>query len=462
LVYFWSEKGHGENCCSREIGQRDRAGETQARSATAFSSANRWSRCFGLSTQDRITGRWFLRRNVGRKYTIEPIGLADDGVAADGQGVLTFEQAKSVALASLERSTEGIVQGRLTVRKAMARYIDYLASQGKRTLETERRAAALILPTLGDIEVAALTSERIRKWLASMAASPALLRSKRGDKKKNTRPEPGDDPEAIRRRRSSANRVLTMLKAALNHAYDEKLVSNNEAWGRRVKPFRDVDAARTRYLNIAEAKRLLNACDPSFRALVQGALETGCRYGELCRLEVQVFNEDSGTVAIRRSKSAKARHVVLSEEGVSFFSQMTAGRIGTDFIFINAGKLERAEERTAIKLEREGKANGNIRTNDKGEWRAAEQTRPMKDACERAKIIPPISIHGLRHTWASLAAMAGVPLMVVAKNLGHADTRMVEKHYGHLAPSFVADAIRAGAPKFGFVPDSKLLRMKAR
>jgi hypothetical protein len=45
--------------------------------------------------------------------------------------------------------------------------------------------------------------------------------------------------------------------------------------------------------------------------------------------------------------------------------------------------------------------------------------------------------------------MNEVPLMVVAQNLGHADTRMVEKHYGHLAPSFVADAIRANAPRFG-------------
>ena len=45
--------------------------------------------------------------------------------------------------------------------------------------------------------------------------------------------------------------------------------------------------------------------------------------------------------------------------------------------------------------------------------------------------------------------MNGVPLLVVAKNLGHADTRMVEKHYGHLAPSYVADAIRVGAPRFG-------------
>jgi hypothetical protein len=45
--------------------------------------------------------------------------------------------------------------------------------------------------------------------------------------------------------------------------------------------------------------------------------------------------------------------------------------------------------------------------------------------------------------------MAGVPLLVVAKNLGHKDTRMVEKHYGHLAPSFITEAIRASAPRYG-------------
>ncbi len=45
--------------------------------------------------------------------------------------------------------------------------------------------------------------------------------------------------------------------------------------------------------------------------------------------------------------------------------------------------------------------------------------------------------------------MAGAPLMVVARNLGHADTRMVEKHYGHMSASYVADAIRAAVPRFG-------------
>jgi integrase len=66
-------------------------------------------------------------------------------------------------------------------------------------------------------------------------------------------------------------------------------------------------------------------------------------------------------------------------------------------------------------------------------WQPSDQGRPMKEAAARAKIKPHISFHGLRHTWASLAAMNSVPLLVVAKNLGHKDTRMVEYHYRHLA-----------------------------
>ena len=49
--------------------------------------------------------------------------------------------------------------------------------------------------------------------------------------------------------------------------------------------------------------------------------------------------------------------------------------------------------------------------------------------------------HTLRHTWASQAAMAGLPLLFVAQNLGHlkrgrAHTGQVEATYGHLCTSF--------------------------
>jgi integrase len=80
----------------------------------------------------------------------------------------------------------------------------------------------------------------------------------------------------------------------------------------------------------------------------------------------------------------------------------------------------------------------------------------MHKAVKASRLDPPISFHGLRHTYASLALMNGVPMQVVSENLGHTDTRMVEKHYGHLAPSHKRDAIRAGAARFGLVAGSNV------
>jgi integrase len=184
---------------------------------------------------------------------------------------------------------------------------------------------------------------------------------------------------------------------------------------------------------MAEAERLINTCDPEFRALVRAGLETGCRYGELTQLEVCDFNPDANTLAIRQSKSGKPRHVVLTDEGAAFFRDHCAGRNGHELMF---------------------------RHGDGSAWQRSEQARPMAEACERARIKPAISFHILRHTWASHAVMNGVPLLVVAKNLGHVDTRMVEKHYGHLAPSFIADAIRAGAPRYRVKDDKRLLPLR--
>ena len=44
--------------------------------------------------------------------------------------------------------------------------------------------------------------------------------------------------------------------------------------------------------------------------------------------------------------------------------------------------------------------------------------------------------------------MAGVPLRVIAENLGHADSRMTEKHYAHLTKSYVSDELRKASLDF--------------
>ncbi|MGH6933868.1 MAG: tyrosine-type recombinase/integrase, partial [Dongiaceae bacterium] len=67
-----------------------------------------------------------------------------------------------------------------------------------------------------------------------------------------------------------------------------------------------------------------------------------------------------------------------------------------------------------------------------------------------------VSFHILRHSHGSMLAMQGVPLPVIAKQLGHADTRMTEKHYAHLSPNYVADTIRANFPTLGIVEQGKV------
>jgi integrase len=178
----------------------------------------------------------------------------------------------------------------------------------------------------------------------------------------------------------------------------------------------------------------LNGCDPEFRPLARAALESGCRYGELVRITVSDFNPDAATITIRKSKTNKLRHVALTPEGAEFFQQATAGRAGDALMFRRA---------------------------DGAPWRASNQGRFMAAACERAAIRPAIGFHQLRHTWASLSVMNGVPLLVVAKVLGHRDSKMAELHYAHLAPSYVAEAVRLGAPRYGAAQSSNVKPLRA-
>jgi integrase len=223
--------------------------------------------------------------------------------------------------------------------------------------------------------------------------------------------------------------VLTILKAALNHSFRDGKVNSDTAW-RSVKAFPGVNAPRLRYFTKDEVRRLINAAQGDFRNIIKAALFTGCRYGELTRLRAGDFNPDPGTVFVGQSKSGKARHVVLTDEGRKFFATLTAGRAG------NALMLHHA---------------------DGSAWGASHQIRPMAEACRAANITPAAGFHIIRHTAASHWVMSGVPLNVVAHNLGHADTRMTEKHYAHLAPSYVAETIRKFAPEFGTVEKSNVV-----
>lgn len=363
-------------------------------------------------------GRWIARLLVDGKYVKQALGNADDYRDANGLDVLDYFQAQEKARAVADDHAQkqaGLPAGPYTVAEAMADYLDWYVANRRAPSRVRLAATAHILPLLGSRQVAELTTREIRQWHERLASTPARVRTRAG--------EPQQTRQAYdrRSRQATANRILTILKAALNSAWREGRVASDEAW-RRVKPFRHVDAPKIRFLTEAECTRLINACQPDFRDLVLAALLTGCRYGELAALAVNDFNPAAGTIYIRDSKSGKPRHVPLTEEGRAFFARVCAGRRGGQVMFLRA---------------------------EHSPWKKNHQSRPIQDACQRAGIDPPISFHVLRHTYGSMLALRGVPLQVIAAALGHADTRITERHYAHLMPSFVADTIRAHLPSFG-------------
>ena len=147
-------------------------------------------------------------------------------------------------------------------------------------------------------------------------------------------------------------------------------------------------------------------------------------------MTVDDFNPDAGTLRVRTSKGGKPRHVVLTQEGRDFVVQRATGKPDSARLF--------------------------VRSNGKP-WGKSEQQRPLSGACAAAHIYPPVNFHGLRHTYASRLTMRGVPLAVIAAQLGHADTRMVEKHYGHLAPSYIADTVRSAFGSLGILEPSNVV-----
>jgi integrase len=366
-----------------------------------------------------------VRPDFRREATLGP---ADDVLDADGVTALDFAEAQQRArawLVAVAREADGgVSHGPYTVANAMADYLAYYGARGGKAMsDTEARIAAFITPTLGDVPVSKLTAKRIRNWHAELAASPVRLRTRKGAEKRNFRKTKADDFEGLRRRRATANRTLTILKAALNHAFRDQHVPNDEAW-RRVAPFREADASKVRYLDAAETTRLVNATDKEFRPLVQAALLTGCRYGELAALRVTDFDATAETVTVRAAKAGKPRHVVLTEDGTALFSTHTAGKTGDAVIFPR---------------------------HDGHAWGKSHQHRRLRKACQHAAISPAVSFHILRHTYATMLLRGGAPLAVIAQNLGHADTRMTERHYAHLIPGYVASTIRAALPRLGIV-----------
>ncbi|HMN42950.1 MAG TPA: site-specific integrase [Povalibacter sp.] len=394
---------------------------------------------------------WIVRRYdpLTRKNAESRLAKADDNRDADGIEVLTFSQAQRLVMADTKHKAEAAAGKHYTVADAVADYVAWAKDNNKSGDDTEAKLRAYVLESdLADKRLGDLTPADMDTWLSWALKRPRRFKAKtlptptprafkkprppKPEKRKADIPALSTD-ELRRRRRSTVNRIITPVKAMLNHAKSRRKIATDDAWAKLGK-FARVDSARLRWLTEAEAVRLLNASAPDFRKFAQGALMSGCGPGELARAEARDFDPHSKTLLVT-DKTRPPRRVPLTDDGVALFESLTAGLGGHDLIFMQS---------------------------DGRPWKKIDWVRAINGACGAAKISPPATFYTLRHTYASHLVQKGTPLMFVATTLGHKDTRMVEKHYGHFAHSHVAESIRERLPSFGITVDKKVQALKPK
>ena len=301
---------------------------------------------------------------------------------------------------------------------------------------------ACILPRLGRVKLSQLKTRQINKWFQGIAKSPPrasggkpkppyatrINTGKRTKRNYNViyeyEPLPYSEwtEEMQRKRKSTANRILTVLKAALNYAWREGNGGDREEW-QRVKPFEDADAPKVAHLTEEQAKGLLAAASEDFRPMARAALLTGCCYGELTRLKVSDL--DNSQLFIEKTKTGKPRHVPLSDHGIKFFRVLANGKKPSDLLLTHQ---------------------------DGSNWDRSHQTRPMRQACKKAGINPPVGFHVLRHTYATLLLRTyrsqGVSIRYVAALIGDS-VATCEKHYGHVIQDDLRKEVARKLPSFG-------------
>jgi integrase len=195
--------------------------------------------------------------------------------------------------------------------------------------------------------------------------------------------------------------------------------------GVRLKILREVTEREV--LTPEEVKRVILAAKPGlYRMIIMAAIYTGARISELLALRWQDVKLDSGVVEIRRSLSTARVKGEINSERIRWFDPKSER--GTRDIPISPNLV------LALREWKEKCLKGDLVFSN-GFGGPCERTgigrHGLKPALKQAGIDKAVSMHGLRHTYASMLILLKRPITEVSRYLGHADVNITLRVYAH-------------------------------
>jgi len=241
------------------------------------------------------------------------------------------------------------------------------------------------------------------------------------------------------RGRVAANRNLACLSALFNWAVRMGYVDRTpfKRGTERVVGLTE-ETARHRRLEPGEAEALLAVCGPHLRALVEAAIETGCRQGELLSLQWQQIRDHKIFLPAGKTKTKKPRAIPISTRLQAILEMRRLAPDGkehpaTGYVFGNEIGQRAASFKTAWRIA-VLKAHGFAPV-----WRKKPRQLSV-DCLERFAAID-LHFHDLRREAGSRWLDGGVPIQVVRDWLGHENVSQTSTYLASTA-STQEDAMR--------------------
>lgn len=212
-----------------------------------------------------------------------------------------------------------------------------------------------------------------------------------------------------------ANRVVALLSKMINLAQEWEILPDGKNPCRHIRKYKEV--AKERYLSKEEIVRLNEALDeceinwPVSQSVIDAIrllMMTGCRLGEILKLELSFVDLENARLNLPDSKTGK-KTVWLGDNAISYIRNMSP----------------KADNPYVVTGQRRGSHLVNIQK----PWRFVRKIADLDD----------VRLHDLRHTYASLAVSQNLSLPIVGALLGHKSAKSTER-YAHLYSDVIAEA----------------------
>lgn len=256
---------------------------------------------------------------------------------------------------------------------------------------------------IAKVKLDKLRRHHLKAWRKRLEQAPALVtRTKEAEKKRMKE-----------RSKSTVNRDMVPLRAALGMVLKPGAPNTDAAWQEALRPFKGADKRRELYLDREERKKLIDATCDEARPFVKALCLLPLRPGALAGLTVRDFDKRTRALTVGKDKNGNPRQLTMPQMIADFFEAQVQDKLPAASIFARTS----------------GEA-----------WNKDAWKHPIKDAVKAAGLPGAASAYTLRHSVITDLIRARLPILTVAQ-LSGTSVAMIEKHYGHLVRDDAEEAL---------------------